>query len=312
MMLSKVAERVYWTARYLERVESTARMISIYDKLMFDLPRTVKLSWYNLVIINSLEAEYEERYSNKDERNVVKFMLGDETNPASIVSSLRAMRENVRTTRDVVLEETWELVNELSLYVQDHLQDGINRSQRHEFLDTVIKGCQQILGLLYGNMPHDAAWDFLRLGRNIERADMTTRNLDAGLAEIMFLADDETTINSRQLIWGNVLRSLNADLSYRRHMRAAVNGVDVLSYLLKDEDFPRSVNHCFNALIDSCAQLPSSENVVKKLQKQRKQAFKDLDCSVAPAILRERINDIQIKLGAVHTAVRENWFPADI
>ncbi len=98
-MLSKVAERVYWTARYIERVESTARMISIYDKLLFDLPRSVKITWYNLIVINSLESDFSDRYSVRDERNVVKFLIADENNPGSIVSSLTAIRENVRTTR---------------------------------------------------------------------------------------------------------------------------------------------------------------------------------------------------------------------
>ncbi len=159
-MLSRVAERVYWTARYLERIESTARLISIYDKLLFDLPRSVQFSWYNLITINSLEGDFNNRYSVKDEHNVVKFMIGDQDNPCSVFSSLQAIRENIRTTRDVILADTWELTNELSLYVKDNLQLGIKRSNRHEFLENIIKGCQQILGLLYGNMPHDAAWNF--------------------------------------------------------------------------------------------------------------------------------------------------------
>ncbi len=308
-MLSKVAERVYWTARYLERVESTARIVSIYDKLLFDLPRSVKLSWYNLIVINSLENDFNERYSVKDERNVVKFLLVDESNHSSVVSSLKFMRENIRTTRDVVLEETWELANELSLYVQDNLKTGINRSQRHELLDNIIKGCQQILGLLYGNMPHDAAWDFLRLGRNLERADMTSRNLDAGIAEILDLEDDENSINSRQIILGNVLRSLNADMSYRRNIRAAVSGRAVLMYLLEDKEFPRSIAHCMNALIDSCEDLPRSEEVVKKLSRIQRSIFKNIDYDQPGESWRACMNDIQISLGNIHNIISENWFP---
>ncbi len=311
-MLSKVAERVYWTARYLERVESTARLITIYDQLLFDLPKGVKLSWYNLIIINSLENDFDERYSVRDERNVVKFMLGDETNPNSVVNSLSLMRENVRTTRDVVLEETWELVNELSLYVQKNLQSGINRSQRHSFLDNIIKGCQQILGLLYGNMPHDPAWDFLRIGRNLERADMTSRNLDAGLAEIIELEEDELSINSRQIIWGNVLRSLNAHQSYRRHMRSAVIGTSVLPYLVEDLEFPRSIAHCFNAMVDSCEQLPRSESVLKDLKKIKRKVLQSVDYNMPSEAMREHINDIQIHMASIHDIVRENWFPQHV
>lgn len=309
-MLSKVAERVYWTARYLERIESTARLLSIYDKLLFDLPKSVKISWYNLIIINSLESDFNERYSVQDERNVIKFMLGDESNPSSLVTSLRLIRENVRTTRDVVLEETWELVNELSLYVDENLQSGISRSRRHEFLDNIIKGCQQILGLLYGNMPHDEAWDFLRLGRNLERADMTSRNLDAGIAEILELEDDDVSVNSRQLILGNVLRSLNAHLSYRKHMRSAVTGQAVLEYLLENEEFPRSVNHCVNALINSCEALPRSEKVVKQLKRMKKDLLTDINYDQTGSELREYINVIQIELAKVHSTISANWFPA--
>lgn len=308
-MLSRVAERVYWTARYLERVESTARIIQIYDKLLFDLPKSVKLSWYNLITINSIEQDFNDRYSVRDERNVVKFLLGDESNSGSVVSSLAAIRENVRTTRDVVLEETWELTNELSLFVQENLQQGINRSKRHEFLDTVIKGCQQILGLLYGNMPHDAAWDFLRLGRNLERADMTTRNLDAGVAAIIELAEDESAPNAKQIIWGNVLRSLNAELSYRRSVRGPVHGDLVVQYLLEDPAFPRSIDHCFNALIGSCSRLPKSDDLVKQLNKIQNKLYKDVDYETLGSPLRDYLNELQITLANIHKEISEKWFP---
>lgn len=311
-MLSKVAERVYWTARYLERIENTARLVSIYDKLLFDLPRSVKLSWHNLIVINSLDSDFNDRYSVRDERNVVKFMLGDYSNSSSVVSSLRFCRENIRTTRDVVLEETWELINELSLYVQENLQQGINRSRRHEFLDGIIKGCQQILGLLYGNMPHDAAWDFLRLGRNLERADMTTRNLDAGIAEILQTADDENAVNSRQIILGSVLRSLNADLSYRRMERSAVSGGAVVYFLLQNKEFPRSLAHCLNAMIDSAEKLPRSQKVVSELKKIQKNIFKDVNYDSLDDNLRDYLNNVQIQLAAIHDLVRTNWFPRDL
>lgn len=308
-MLSKVAERVYWTARYLERIESTARLISIYDMLLFDLPRSVKLGWYNLVTINQLEDIFSAQYTVRDERNVVKFMLGDESNPSSIVSSLRCIRENVRTTRDVVPEETWELTNELSIYVQDNLQQGINRSKRHDFLENIIKGCQQILGLLYGNMPHDAAWDLLRLGRNLERADMTTRNLDAGIAAIMEMQDEPNVINSRQIIWGNVLRSLNADQSYRRSTRMAVNGPAVVQYLLENSEFPRSIAHCMNAMMTSCKALPGSATVTTQMEEINNNLFSNADYSQVDGNFRNYLNTVQIQLGNIHQLIGATWFP---
>jgi len=308
-MLSKVAERVYWTARYLERVENTARLVRVYDSLLFDLPRTVNFGWYNLIAINSAQQEFEERYKIQDERNVVKFLIGDESNYSSIVSSLKLIRENVRTTRDVVPEETWELTNELNLYVHEHLQQGINRSKRHEFLEGVIKGCQQIQGLLYANMPHDAAWDFLRMGRSLERADMTTRILDAGVAAVIQVVDDEAAVNSRQIIWGNVLRSLGADQSYRRTTRTAVRGDAVVYYLLEDPVYPRTISHNIHILRSSAARLPHSKPIVTYLQEIQATIFDEVDYEALGEPLRDYLNDLQTELGSIHKRIAETWFP---
>jgi len=309
MMLSKVAERIYWTARYLERIESTARMVSIYDKLLFDLPRSVELSWYNLITINKMEKAFSERYSVKDERNVVKFLLVDESNFSSIVSSLLAIRENIRTTRDVVLEETWEMTNELNMFVQDNLQNGLKRHSRHEFLDSIIKGCQQILGLLYGSLPHDEAWLFLRLGRNIERADMTTRNLDAAAAATLEIDENENSMNTHQIIWGNVLRSLNAELPYRRTMSGSVHGEEVVKYLIENTALPRAIDHCFVALTDTAQRLPSSEALVTNLKKAHNKLYRNIDYTELGEPLRNYLNDLQITIANFHTQVSETWFP---
>ena len=308
-MLSKVAERVYWIARYLERIENTARLIGVYDNLLFDLPRTVNFGWFNLVLINSAVQDFQERYKIQDERNVVKFILGDAKNSSSVVSSLKMIRENVRTTMDVVPAETWELTNELSIFVNDNIQQGINRSKRHAFLDGIVKGCQQINGLLYGTMPHDAAWDFLRLGRNLERADMTTRILDAGITALLQTQEDETAVNSRQIIWGNVLRSVGADQSYRRTTRSAVNGDNVVYYLLEDSEFPRTIAHCLNALINSAGRLPRSKLVVEHLTDIKENVFDDVDYEDLGEELRDYLNDLQVELASIHEIISKTWFP---
>lgn len=308
-MLSKVAERVYWTARYLERVENTARLIRVYDNLLFDLPRTVNFGWYNLISLNSADEQFEERYKVHDERNVIKFLIGDESYTSSIFSSLKAVRENVRTTRDVIPEEAWELTNELSLYVQENIQQGVNRSKRHEFLDGVVKGCQQILGLLYGTMPHDAVWEFLLLGRNLERADMTTRILDAGVAAVIQLEDDDSALNSRQIIWGNVLRCLGAGQSYRRTTRRAVQGDAVVHYLLEDKAFPRTIAHCMTAIIEASDCLPHSEPVVRELQEMQNNIFDDVDYEVLNENLRDYLNNLQLEIADIHKHISHVWFP---
>ncbi len=306
-MLSRVAERIYWAARYLERVENTARLVSVYANLLLDLPRGVNIDWYNLVIINGGTAEFEERFKNQDERNVVKFLLADETNSSSMLSSLNMMRENIRTTRDVVPADTWELVNELFIFVKDHMQQAVNRSGRHDFLDEIINGCQQINGLLSGTMSQDAAWEFLRLGRNLERADMTTRILDAGSAALIH-AEMKDGINLPQIIWGNVLRSVSADQAYRRTVRGPVTGRDVATFLLEDEYFPRTVVFCLDHMLDSVSKLPQNEALHKQFVNAQRKVINVVDYSDLGEPFRDYINDLQLLIANLHKSIVDNWF----
>jgi uncharacterized alpha-E superfamily protein len=307
-MLSRVAERIYWAARYLERIENTVRLVGVYDKLMFDLPRNVGIGWYNLITINSADQAFNERYKNQDERNVVKFLLGDNTNTSSVASSLKFARENLRTTRDVVPAETWEMINELHLFVTENLQHGINRSQRFDFLDGVIKSCQQIQGLLTGTMPRDFVWYFMRLGRNIERADMTTRLLDAGVRAQLQVLDDQDLVNGHQIIWGNVLRSLGADQSYRRTIRASVQSKQVACYIIEDPAFPRTINYCLSSMTDSLERLPNNQDVLKVVHKVQKKIAKTVDYSDLGEPMKDLLNEIQLDIVSIHNSISQNWF----
>ncbi len=311
MMLSRVAERVYWTARYLERVASTARLVSIYQSLLFDLPTTIKQSWYNLIVINDLEEAFGERYSQRNERNVVKFLLADPENPSSLLSSLKAVRENVRTTRDAVPEEAWEMICEMCLFVQDNIDQGIDRRTRHEFLEEVIKGCLQINGLLYSTMPHDESWDFFTMGSHLERADMTSRYLEAGLTAVLELPDDDFNPSGQQIIWGSVLRSLNATQYYLHTTRTPVKGGEVMPYLLRDPVFPKSVAYCLQVIMNSCAQLPNGKTAIKKLKDIEAKLNHELDFYEPSEELLQFLNHLQISLTSIHFIINEVWFPED-
>jgi len=308
-MLSKVAERLYWAARYLERVENTARLVSVYDKLLFDLPREVNISWYSLVELNSASDLFSERYRIRDEHNVVKFILADDTNPGSMLSALRMLRENIRTSRDVLPVESWEQINELYLYAQNNIRLGINRSKRYEFLDQIVSRCQMLFGMLAGTMSHDAPWQFVKLGRDLERADMTTRILDAGAAALM-TANGDSSVNLRQVVWGNVLRSASAYMNYRRSVRMSVTGPDVACYLLEDPHFPRSVASCLTQLKISSGKLPHGDQVVKEIEgiePKRHPIEHETDLG---RDFREYLNDLQIQLSQLSNRISQTWFPA--
>ena len=306
-MLSRVAARLYWSARYLERAENIARLVSVYDDLLYDLPRDIAVSWYNLIEISSGVALFGQRYKIKDERNVLKFMLADESNPDSLLSSLRMVRENIRTSRDVVPGEMWELINELDLYARQNIRLGINRSERHTYLNNVIEGCQKIIGLLTGSMSRDAGWHFLNMGRYLERADMNTRILDAANS-LMMQAREEESIKLGQVVWSKVLKSQSAYLSFRRVMRCSIKGSLVVTLLLTDGHFPRSQRYCLQQIKLAAAELPRASAVSDHIDSLLL-ATRGVDNS--HDLNREfslYLNEVQLSLIALHHLITDNWF----
>ena len=304
-MLSRVAERVYWTGRYVERVENTARLLSVFNSMLLDLPSGVNLGWYNLVIINSSEEEFARRYRLRNERNVLKFIISDNKNSSSMISTIRWIKENLRTSREVLPSEMWELINELNMYVCENLNAGINRGSRHDFLDHIVAACQQIMGLVAGTMSRDAGWQFLQLGQNLEGADMITRFLDAGAAVIMNEADSP---NRDQIVWNNVLGSASAVQAFVRETGAEVNGSEVVHFLVENKEFPRSISYRLNRVKDCIDKLPRNRKLSSSAAKVLDASTKTINYDQLGQELRDYLNEVQLHISELHNEISENWF----
>lgn len=308
-MLSRSAERLYWLARYLERTENIARLVSVHMNLLMDLPNGVEMGWLQLVRINALEQQFYEKYKIANERNITRFLLIDKSHTGSLFSSLSAARENIRTSRDLLPDEAWEQVNEMYLFVKNfnHTDSVYNRSNRVLLLNEILKGCQRFTGLLSGYMSHNNPYRFIRLGKNIERADMTSRILD--LASLLLAESRSDEMRQYEtILWVNILKSLNAQLMYRQHVRSSVNGDDVLNFLLLNTNLPRSVSCCI-AEIDSCINaLPNSDALPEELAKLQAYVQAIDTQQTSQAQLREILDDLQNKLGELHDRISNNWF----
>ena len=263
-MLSRSAERIYWLARYVERTENIARLVNVHMNLLMDLPKGVEMGWRQLILINGAEHTFYEKYNVANERNITRFLLADDTYSGSLLSSLTAARENIRTSRDLLPDEAWEQVNEMYLFAKKSLDTLANRRHRVIFLNEILKGCQRFTGLLSGYMSHNDPYAFIRLGRNIERADMTTRILD--LASLLLSESRSDEVRQYEtILWMNVLKALNALLMYRQQKHSRINGDDVLNFLLQDSNLPRSVSCCISEISECIIKLPNNDQLPEKI-----------------------------------------------
>jgi uncharacterized alpha-E superfamily protein len=310
-MLSRVAENLYWLARYLERAEDTARIVMVSANLLLDLPKGIAPGWRPLVDITGMNEIFEEHYRDYGERQVVRFLLGDERHSGSILYALQAARENCRTIRDIVPREGWEQLNELYLYVRDELQQGMTKRGRYAYLRQVILGTQTIFGLLAGTMLHDQGFEFLRIGRSLERADMTTRIVDVRSASLL----PEDTSDPRPfdtVQWVSVLKSLTAYQMYRRSQQVRVQRGAVLRFLFQSEEFPRAVHHCVDAARVCLERLPRNEAPLRMAGRIKRNLLGAKVEGLSQTELHAFVDELQLGIGELHAEIARTWFPPPI
>jgi uncharacterized alpha-E superfamily protein len=312
-MLARVVENVYWLSRYLERAENTARIIGVNTNLLLDLPGGIAPGWLPLVDISGNRAEYDARSEGKaahgEERDVVHFLTADPDNPGSICSSLAAARENARTLREILPTESWELLNQFFGEFNRDLATGINKRMRFEFLKRIVITLQTIAGMFDGTMNRNDAHTFLTLGRNLERADMTSRIVDVRSAQLLPVETPELR-PFESVQWMSVLKSLSGYQMYRLKMRTRVKRTDVLQFLLRDDQFPRSCHFCLTHLGTALAALPRNEGVMEVLEAAVKFIERAPLATLNQPGLHELIDRIQLHVNNVHNMIAEIYFPS--
>ncbi len=306
-MLSRVAESLYWMTRYLERAENTARLINGTGQVVLDLPRGASFRWDNLVSVVGLDKQFHESYAKADEDSVMRFLILDARNPSSILCCIQNARENTRTFREVLPAESWERINSLYLFLQRNATRAAQgRLARYEVLNELIERRQSIVGLLMGSMSMDLAYQFIRLGRNLERADMSTRIIDVNSA--VLLPREGSTEAEVERLWMGTLNALSAYQMYRSHVSVHVRGRQVLEFVLKDPLFPRTVHCCLNELESCLLALPNHAPPLQAVCDARQRLLETHFDTIKLDALHERLDQVEADLGAIHEAVAKQYF----
>lgn len=308
-MLSRVADNLYWLARYLERVENLARLIEVSTSLMLDLPRHLAPGWQPLVTITGCEQAFAE-HQNRDygEKSVVRFLVADERNPGSMLSSMANAREIARTVRDILPRESWERINELNLYIREHAGEAASKRTRHAFLAEVSRGVQSLTGMFEGIVSEGDALSFIALGRHVERADMTSRIVDVRAAAMLGQANDAGLRPFETVLWMSVLRSLSGYQMYRMNTRERVYGAGVVRFLLADENFPRACVCCLRRAEEVLHGLPNSSALQRRLARMRQAIAHTQFEALDQAELHGFIDRLQRSLGRANDEITRLYF----
>ena len=308
-LLSRVAERLYWLARYLERTENTARLIKSYNNLIMDIPIGTEPSWMILVDILDERNRYSKIFRNENEQNVHKFLVEKPSVTCGIHYSIAQARENMRTTRDALPEEAWEYTNSLFLYSSENRTKCSRRQSRLAYLDEIIQRCQMISGLIDSTLPRDNAYHFIKIGCLLERADMTARIIDVGAGDII----DREGINDAidPILWGSLLEALSAKSAYRKAVSPIVEKNPIVDFLFKTESFPRSIYFCLREISIEIGDKPNRQSVTKLLRSSMRKLRKFDASTLTREQLHEFIDKFQIFFIALNKEFYSSWFTGE-
>ena len=240
-MLSRVADSIYWMNRYVERAENVARFVDVNLNLLLDSPSGMQQQWAPLVVITGDQALFKSRYGEPTAENVLRFLTFDREYPNSIISCLRAARENARSVRDVISSEMWEQVNAFYLMVKEAADAG-SIADLHIFFPEVKMSSHLLAGVMEATMAHTEGWHFGQLGRLLERADKTARILDV---KYFILLPSVSDVGSPldDLQWIALLKSASAYEMYRKS-QYRITPKAVTQFLILNREFPRSILFC--------------------------------------------------------------------
>jgi len=317
-MLSRHAASAFWIGRYIERAESTARMIDVHYHFGLESPLVGEaLRWSSILAISGQADAFERRFSRQDERSIVHFFAFDTENPSSIYSCIRSAREAARSIRDQISSEMWECLNRFYLDFQVWDVDSVLSNSPFAFFQKVKDGSHLFQGITSRTLMVGEAREFHDTGRFLERADQTTRILDVKYHDLLPRYSGgsvretvpPTGQNSVDPIaiggpidvhgWVAVLKSVGAFEAFSKTFRQGVTPARVAEFLILNPQFPASVRFSVGR-VERCLRRVSGNRDLAPLNEAERavgRLYNDLNFARAEDIvaggLHEFLQDVQ-------------------
>ncbi len=240
-MLSRVADSLYWMSRYLERAEHTARLIDVDFELRLDQsPEAAAGRWQRLLEALNAPAPKD---GDIDATTLTHILALDRGNSSSILSCVTAARENLRQVREQCSSAMWEQLNRLYLQVNSTTAGEAWLLHSYVFFRAVRDGAHLFHGVTDSTMSHGEGWQYIQLGRFVERTDAVARLIGAYLSRLPYSAgqSDQAVESEEYLEWVGLLKSCAAFEAYCKKHTADLRPLRVAEFLLLNPEFPHSV-----------------------------------------------------------------------
>ncbi len=263
-MLSRVAESLFWMSRYFERAENTARFLDVNLNLMLDLNSITTVDhpnyWSPLIMVMSDPKDYVAHYQEYNVHNVTDYLVFNRRNNSSIISSISMARENARSIIESISSEMWEQINHLYHFLQSVTPLQVHNDP-YSFYKEIKNASHLFQGITDNTFSRNEGWEFVQIGKYLERADNAARLIDVKYHMLMPKRGQHLDLvkGSADLIqWMAVLKSCSALEAFRKVYLSNVEPDNILRFLILDRNFPRSITFSICAAQESLWRISGS------------------------------------------------------
>lgn len=309
-MLSRIAESMYWMARYLERAGETARLMEINLLYLVEAEEDMSAEerWRPILQITSAGSLYASEFHDPaiTTERVLQFISAGQSNPSSIRTCLRQFRENARVARDRISKEMWIAVNEMWMKFKERLKEPPSSEGASQLFNELRNEVARFNGLAASTMMRGEAFNFYRLGGYVERADMTVRILDV---KYHILLPDLSMVGSALDFyqWAALLKSLSGFEAFRRSYQSDFTPADVAEFVVLNRDFPRSVVYSIERMHASLPAISSARDGAVQSTYRDLIALTQTEDAFAEG-LHEILESLLQGIARFHTALAEEFF----
>lgn len=300
-------------SRQIERAENTARFLEVTLHLILDQPENLVDPWDPLVRVTGDDDWFKKKYGLPNQENVVQFLAFDDEYPNSMLTCVRAARENARGVREKLSSEAFEQINEFYLFLNDASKnEGLDRTS--QFFDDIRQHALLWSGVFASTMAQDTTWHFANVGRMLERADKTSRILDVKYFNLLLSVDHVgTAIDDLQ--WSALLLAISGFEAYRRDHHD-IDLDNVVGFFLFHRTFPRSVHHCVASAgwslgeIDQVSRKRQSSESSQRVDKLKHRLANTQVKEVLAGGMHEFVDILQQELNDIGVLLGEDYFQA--
>ena len=256
-MLGKTAGGLFWMLRYLERSETTTRLLDTGIRIAITRSSAAENEWSSIVTTAGVRDAYLARHGEFESGKVIDFLLRDRANPSSVLSVVEAARNNARLVRTALTREVWEATNECWINLQAMLARPVSTKNLTDVLSLVRQQSSLVRGALHGSMLRNDIYNFARIGTFIERADSTARILDVKYYVLLpSVSHVGSSLDNVQ--WESILRSVSGLRVYRWLHGGEITPTGIAEFLVLNRQMPRSLAFSLSKIVDNLGYLASN------------------------------------------------------